>query len=59
MATANNKIKGLIAKNDDRSYPERTQMEFQTQMEQTPIDILQLGNNAALNEIRAATARFL
>lgn len=53
------KIMKLIAEGLDRIYAERTQAKVQVQIEENFRDMLQLGNNAALNGITMPSARFL
>lgn len=59
MTIARSKMKGLTGEGADRVYAERTQAEVKTQIEETLVDMLQLGNNAASKEIKTASARFL
>lgn len=59
MTIAEGKMKDLIAQKVDRNYAERTQMPIQEQIEETLVDVLQLGNNDSPNEIKTASARVL
>lgn len=59
MTISKGKMKDLKADEADHIYAERTQVKFLIQIEETPIDVLQLGNNTASNGIESASSRFL
>lgn len=53
-----NEIKELILGEGDRIYAECTQSKFQAEIEETLVDMLQIGNSAAWNGIKMAPAQF-
>lgn len=59
MRTDKRKVKGMIADHVDSIFAERNQAEIQNEVEETLVDMLKLGNIAASNRIKNASARYL
>lgn len=59
VTISRSKINNLIAEEVDRNYTEPSHAEAQVHPKETLVDMLELGNIAASNEIRKVSARIL
>lgn len=59
MKIARSEIERFIVNEASPIYAERTQMAVQTQIEESFVHMLQLGNNSASHDVKTASAWFL